>query len=84
MKIFFLRSLEGYLWSFPRPDHLSYGLITRAEPGWTSRGKALLSNFIEADLGSDRDAARGILQRTGTLPRSSVVDGTPLRVMVGL
>ena len=53
MKIFFLRSLEGYLWSFPRPDHLSYGLITRAESGWTSRGKALLSNFIEADLGSD-------------------------------
>ncbi len=53
MKIFFLRSLEGYIWSFPRPDHLSYGLITRAEPGWTSRGKAMLSNFIEADLGSD-------------------------------
>ena len=53
MKIFFLRALEGYMWSFPRPDHLSYGLITRAEPGWTSRGKTLLSNFIQADLGAD-------------------------------
>lgn len=51
MKIFFLPELEGYVWSFPRPDHLSYGLITRAEPNWATRSKAILSNYIRADLG---------------------------------
>ncbi len=53
MKIFFVPDFEGYIWSFPRPTHLSYGLITRTEPGWTARAKTLLSNFIVADLGSD-------------------------------
>ena len=53
MKIFFVPELEGYLWSFPRPDHISYGLITRPGPHWTSRGKALLENFIVADMGPE-------------------------------
>ena len=53
MKIFFLPGMEGYIWSFPRPDHISYGLMTRPEPAWTSRCKTLLANFIEADLGPD-------------------------------
>jgi geranylgeranyl reductase family protein len=53
MKIYFLPSFEGYIWSFPRPNHISYGLITRTEPGWTSRAKNLLFNFIAADLGPD-------------------------------
>ena len=45
--------MAGYIWSFPRPDHISYGLITRPDPGWTSRAKSLLGNFIEADLGAE-------------------------------
>jgi len=53
MKIYFVSALEGYIWSFPRVNHISYGLITRTEPGWTSRAKTLLSNFIVADLGAD-------------------------------
>jgi geranylgeranyl reductase family protein len=53
MKIFFVPHFEGYIWSFPRQHHLSYGLITRSEPGWTARAKVLLSNFITADLGGD-------------------------------
>jgi geranylgeranyl reductase family protein len=53
VKIFFVQSLEGYIWSFPRPDHISYGLISRSGPGRTARAKELLSNFIAADLGSD-------------------------------
>src|SRR5262249_2802312 len=53
MKIFFVPNFEGYIWSFPRLNHLSYGLITRTEPGWTARAKLLLTNFIAADLGSD-------------------------------
>jgi len=53
MKIYFVPGFEGYIWSFPRPGHISYGLITRSEPGWTARAKTLLSNFIVADLGPD-------------------------------
>jgi geranylgeranyl reductase family protein len=53
MKIFFVPSLEGYIWSFARPTHLSYGLITRSGPGRTARAKELLTNFIVADLGSE-------------------------------
>jgi geranylgeranyl reductase family protein len=53
MKIYFVPEFEGYIWSFPRPNHVSYGLITRSNPGWTARAKTLLSNFIIADLGSD-------------------------------
>jgi flavin-dependent dehydrogenase len=57
MKIFFVKSLEGYIWSFPRPNHVSYGLISRSGPGRTARAKELLSNFIEADLGSEAMSA---------------------------
>jgi flavin-dependent dehydrogenase len=53
MKIFFVPSLEGYIWSFPRPSHLSYGLISRSGPGRTARAKELLENFIIADLGAE-------------------------------
>ena len=53
MKIFFVQSLEGYIWSFPRPDHISYGLISRSGPGRTARAKELLWNFIAADLGTE-------------------------------
>jgi geranylgeranyl reductase family protein len=53
MKIYFLPSFDGYLWSFPRPTHTSYGLITRSTPGWTARAKMLLANFIAADLGEE-------------------------------
>ena len=53
MKIFFVQSLEGYIWSFPRPNHISYGLISRSGPGQTAKAKELLSNFIVADLGPE-------------------------------
>ena len=53
MKIFFVPSFEGYLWSFPRPNHISYGLITRSGPRRTAQARELLSNFIIADLGPE-------------------------------
>jgi geranylgeranyl reductase family protein len=53
MKIFFVQSLEGYIWSFPRPNHISYGLISRSGPGRTGKAKELLANFIVADLGPE-------------------------------
>ena len=54
MKIYFVPGLEGYIWSFPRPDHISYGLISKPEPGWAPRFKALLRGYALADLGEDR------------------------------
>ena len=53
MKIYFVPGLEGYIWSFPRPDHISYGLISRPEPGLAPRLKALLRRYALADLGED-------------------------------
>jgi geranylgeranyl reductase family protein len=53
MKIYFVPAFEGYIWSFPRPGHTSYGLITRSIPGWTGRARMLLANFIAADLGPE-------------------------------
>jgi geranylgeranyl reductase family protein len=53
MKIFFVPALEGYIWSFPRQSHISYGLISRSGPGRTAKAKELLSNFILADLGAE-------------------------------
>src|SRR5205823_8523606 len=53
MKIYFVPEFEGYIWSFPRPTHTSYGLITRSGPGWTARAKTLLFNFIAADIVSE-------------------------------
>lgn len=53
MKIFFVPSLEGYIWSFPRPNHISYGLISRSGPGRTAKARELLANFIVADLGPE-------------------------------
>lgn len=53
MKVFFVQPLEGYLWSFPRTNHISYGLITRSGPGRTARAKELLTNFIIAELGPE-------------------------------
>jgi len=53
MKIYFVPGFEGYIWSFPRPSHTSYGLITRSNPGWTGRARMLLANYIAADLGTE-------------------------------
>jgi flavin-dependent dehydrogenase len=53
MEIYFVPAFEGYIWSFPRPTHTSYGLITRGVPGWTGRARMLLANFIAADLGPE-------------------------------
>lgn len=53
MKIYFFPELEGYTWSFPRPDHVSYGLISPPRPGWAAGYKKLLLNCAIADFGKD-------------------------------
>jgi len=57
MKIFFERDLEGYLWSFPRPGHISYGLITRPGPAWAGAARKLLDSYVSEDLGKEALAA---------------------------
>jgi geranylgeranyl reductase family protein len=59
MAIYFRRDLDGYMWSFPRTDHVSFGLIVRPETGWATRARAMLEVAINADLGAAafKDAA---------------------------
>lgn len=52
MSIYFRRDLDGYMWSFPRPDHVSFGLIVRPETGWATRARAMLEVAITGDFGA--------------------------------
>ncbi len=52
MSIYFRRDLDGYMWSFPRPDHVSFGLIVRPETGWATRARAVLEVAITGDFGA--------------------------------
>jgi geranylgeranyl reductase family protein len=47
MQIRFLRNLDGYIWTFPRQDHLSAGIAGKIEGDWTA---AKLRRELEAFL----------------------------------
>jgi geranylgeranyl diphosphate/geranylgeranyl-bacteriochlorophyllide a reductase len=52
MKIKFLRGFEGYLWSFPRRDHLSVGICAKMEQPAETTGRRLrrhLERFMEEE-----------------------------------
>jgi flavin-dependent dehydrogenase len=49
IKIKFLPKFEGYLWSFPRCDHLSVGICGRLAPAATSTMKAHLHRFMDEE-----------------------------------
>jgi flavin-dependent dehydrogenase len=53
MTVWFEPGLEGYLWSFPRPDHISYGIISRPGRGWPRDARALLEGCLIRDHGAD-------------------------------
>src|SRR5205814_646916 len=39
----------GYLWSFPRPDHLAVGIGARADCGWSARAlRAVTRHWLDA------------------------------------
>lgn len=48
VEIQYLAGLSGYLWAFPRTDHLSYGIVTRYGEASPGRLKAILLDFIAA------------------------------------
>ncbi|HUJ41191.1 MAG TPA: NAD(P)/FAD-dependent oxidoreductase [Candidatus Acidoferrales bacterium] len=45
----FLSKFAGYIWSFPRSDHLSVGICGRLTPGGTRVMKEHLHRFLEAE-----------------------------------
>ncbi|MHB8412156.1 MAG: FAD-dependent oxidoreductase [Candidatus Acidiferrales bacterium] len=54
VKIKFLDRMNGYLWSFPRTDHLSVGICATMAKYTTSRLRQLLDDFVrEEKIGTE-------------------------------
>jgi flavin-dependent dehydrogenase len=49
LKIKFLKQFEGYLWSFPRADHLSVGICARLGQSSSQQLRSHLDEFIEQE-----------------------------------
>jgi len=58
----YLDEFSGYLWMFPRHDHLSYGIASGYQETTPARLKAKLLDFIEAE---DPQTAREIRSASG-------------------
>jgi geranylgeranyl diphosphate/geranylgeranyl-bacteriochlorophyllide a reductase len=46
LKVKFLKEFEGYLWSFPRPDHLSVGICARMGQATSQQLRRHLDAFV--------------------------------------
>ncbi len=57
MKIKFLPQFRGYLWSFPRADHLSVGICGKLDENSSGKLRHYLENFVESE-GLPRDGAQ--------------------------
>lgn len=57
LKIRFLPSFRGYLWSFPRADHLSVGICGRLEKGSAAKLRGYLDQFVATEGFPRYDAA---------------------------
>ncbi|HKN62270.1 MAG TPA: NAD(P)/FAD-dependent oxidoreductase [Candidatus Acidoferrales bacterium] len=49
IKVKFLKQFEGYLWSFPRADHLSVGICARMGQTSSQQLRQHLSDFVEQE-----------------------------------
>jgi len=56
MKVKFLPGFEGYLWSFPRPDHLSVGICCKMAGNTSQKMKQHLHKFMAEEEISAGDA----------------------------
>ncbi|MGH9936440.1 MAG: NAD(P)/FAD-dependent oxidoreductase, partial [Blastocatellia bacterium] len=64
----YLDEFSGYLWLFPRTDHISYGIASGYQETTPARLKAKLIDFIETQ---DRDLARELKTASGaSTPRA--------------
>jgi len=65
----YLDEFSGYLWLFPRTDHVSYGLACGYQETTPARMKAKLIDFIETQ---DRELARELKAASGnSTPRAN-------------
>ncbi len=65
----YLDEYSGYLWLFPRTDHISYGIASGYRETTPARLKARLIDFIEAQ---DRELARELKTASGnSTPRAN-------------
>ena len=49
LKVKFLKEFEGYLWSFPRADHLSVGICAKLGQNPTQQLRAHLDDFVREE-----------------------------------
>jgi flavin-dependent dehydrogenase len=49
IKVKFLKRFEGYLWSFPRADHLSVGICSKLQQSSTQQLRRYLDDFIREE-----------------------------------
>ncbi|MGH9725529.1 MAG: NAD(P)/FAD-dependent oxidoreductase, partial [Candidatus Acidiferrales bacterium] len=56
IKIKFLREFEGYLWSFPRTDHLSVGICAKIGQAPSQQLRRHLDNFLREESLSTKGA----------------------------
>jgi flavin-dependent dehydrogenase len=49
LKVKFLARFEGYLWSFPRPDHLSVGICAKMRQNSSQQLRQHLDNFVREE-----------------------------------
>jgi flavin-dependent dehydrogenase len=49
LKVKFLPQFEGYLWSFPRPDHLSVGICGKMRQNSSHRLRRRLDDFVREE-----------------------------------
>jgi flavin-dependent dehydrogenase len=49
IKVKFLKQFEGYLWSFPRSDHLSVGICARMGQSSSQQLRRHLDNFVKEE-----------------------------------
>lgn len=64
----YLDEFSGYLWFFPRTDHISYGVASGFQETTPARLKAKLTDFIEEQ---DRELARELRTASGnSTPRA--------------
>jgi geranylgeranyl reductase family protein len=64
VEVKYLNQLSGYLWLFPRADHISYGVACGYQETTPAQMKAKLIDFIETQ---DRDLARELKTASGNL-----------------
>lgn len=49
IKVKFLREFEGYIWSFPRADHLSVGICAKMGQSSSQQMRSYLDDFLRAE-----------------------------------